>query len=297
MKKIYCVAVTFNPEIDNFIKFVISISNQVNTIIVVDNNSKNQDELEKKIKINSKIIFIPNSDNYGIARAQNQGIEIAFKGNATHVVFFDQDSQISFDFINSLVGVEEKLLNNGIKLAAIAPKIVDESSGNSIPFINYKNGIKKRIFLHGDNQNQECFSLLSSGTLININALKDVGLYNEDLFIEYVDVEWGARAKSKGYSLYGTSQTKIIHNLGESRIHIFSITVPLHSPLRHYYTMRNGIFMQKQSYVPFYWKLNDAVRLLRSFILFSLINPPRILQIQMMLKGVIDGFTGKMGKF
>lgn len=297
MNNIYCVVVTFNPDIDEFLKFVAIISKQVNKLIIVDNNSENKKHLESKLKKEPEIFFISNNENYGIAKAQNQGINIATAENATHVIFFDQDSKISKSFIKILIDEERKILENGIKLAAIGPQIIDETSGNSIPFINYKNGFKKRIFLHGDNQNQECFSLLSSGTLININALKDVGFYNEDLFIEYVDVEWGARAKSKGYSLYGTSQTKIIHNLGESRIHIFSITVPLHSPLRHYYTMRNGIFMQKQSYVPFYWKLNDAVRLLRSFILFSLINPPRILQIQMMLKGVIDGFTGKMGKF
>lgn len=297
MNNIYCVVVTFNPDIDEFLKFVAIISKQVKKLIIVDNNSENKKHLECKLKKEPEIFFISNNENYGIAKAQNQGIDIATAENATHVIFFDQDSQISKNFIKILIDEEKKILENGIKLAAIGPQIIDETSGNSIPFINYKNGFKKRIFLNSKKQNSECFSLLSSGTLINMTALKDIGNYKEDLFIEYVDVEWGARAKSKGYSLYGTSKTKIIHNLGETRINIFSITIPLHSPIRHYYTMRNGVYMQKQSYIPLYWKINDIARLIRSFIIFSTLTPPRTLQIKMMIKGIIDGFSGRMGKF
>lgn len=297
MKRVYCIAVTFNPAIEEFMGFVKSISPQLDKIIIIDNNSSCQRTLKEKTNQEKKINFIGNKENYGIAKAQNQGIEIAIKEDATHVIFFDQDSKISPDFIRHLIEEEERLINQGINLGAIGPKIIDESSKNSIPLINYKYGIKKRIHLKSNNDTQECFSLLSSGTLIRTKIIQEIGGYKDDLFIEYVDVEWGARARSKGYKIYGTSKASILHNLGENRINFLSITVPLHSPLRHYYTIRNGVYMQKQHHIPYYWKINDFIRLLRSFILFSLCNPPRKEQLKMMTLGMIHGIKGKMGKY
>ncbi|MEN2386000.1 glycosyltransferase family 2 protein [Comamonas sp. A7-5] len=297
MNNTFCIVVTFNPDLDHLTKFIEKLDQQFNKVIIVDNSSKDKFFVESLEKKSSKIKFFLNDDNLGIGKAQNIGIHWALNQNASHIAVFDQDSLIQDDYLESLLKEEENLKRLGKQIAAIGPILVDEATGNRIPFFQYGKFKKRRVFLTKENTTVECFSLLSSGTLMNRKAVLEVGFYNEELFLEYVDIEWGARARDLGFLSYGTSATTLTHNLGDERLHLFSIVIPLHSPLRHYYTMRNGIYMQKMKFVPFSWKLNDAIRLIRSFILFSIFNPPRLKQVYFMLKGLIHGCKNKMGKY
>lgn len=297
MNKTFCIVVTFNPDLDHLTKFIGKLDQQFYKIIIVDNSSKDKFFVKILENKSSKIKFFLNDDNLGIGKAQNIGIHWAINQNASHIAVFDQDSLIEDDYLESLLKEEENLKRLGKKIAAIGPILVDEATGNRIPFFQYGKFKKRRVFLTKENTTIECFSLLSSGTLMNRESVLEVGLYNEELFLEYVDIEWGARARDLGFLSYGTSATTLTHNLGDERLHLFSIVIPLHSPLRHYYTMRNGIYMQKMKFIPFSWKLNDAIRLIRSFILFSIFNPPRLQQVYFMLKGIIHGCKNKMGKY
>ncbi|END16895.1 putative rhamnosyltransferase domain protein, partial [Escherichia coli P0301867.8] len=40
---------------------------------------------------------------------------------------------------------------------------------------------------------------MSSGSLTKVDVFKKIGLFDEDLFIDYVDYEWGWRALEKNF--------------------------------------------------------------------------------------------------
>lgn len=292
---IFAVIVTYNPEIKSIENFIEKASNEFTNLILVDNNSENYGCLHLLCKKFQNIAIIKNEENYGIGAAQNFGINLALGRKATHIVFFDQDSYFESGFLMNLLGKYNELRASGLNIAAVGPALIDAGSKKSIPFISYKYGLKRRV-VAGSDDVIKCYSLLSSGTLVSSEAIQAVGLFNEEYFIAYVDVEWCSRANYLGYSCYGVGSAVLSHNLGDSRYHLGKIVIPMHSPLRHYYVFRNGIFMLKAGYVPIYWKLNDSIQLFRSFLIYMAVGPSKVERLKMISKGIFDGIFNKKGK-
>lgn len=293
---ITAVVVTYYPDLSHLTVFILQLCAEFERVVIVDNGSPRARHLFSAIN-NSQVVLILNKSNLGIAAAQNIGIKNSLAEHATHVIVFDQDSMVSPGFRKNLVDTEKVLKQKGFGVAAVGPKLIDQATGITIPLVTFIHGFKRRLSMTASDQVVECFSLLSSGTLMSRESLEVVGLMREDLFLEYVDVEWGARARSKGLRCYGVGAATLFHNLGDQRLKIGPIIVPLHSPLRHYYTMRNAVAMQKNAVFPFYWKLYDIIRTVRGFILFASVSPPRLKQVKFMLHGLYHGIIGKSGPF
>ena len=86
MKKnsICCVIVTYNIG-KKFYQCYNAIKNQVEKVVIVDNGSNNETlDMLKDIESNDEVSIIFNSENLGIAKALNQGIEIAIKETMRH---------------------------------------------------------------------------------------------------------------------------------------------------------------------------------------------------------------------
>ena len=94
---------------------------------------------------------------------------------------------------------------------------------------------------------------MSSGTLIHRNAIEYVGLFEEPLFIDCVDFEWGWRARSLGVKLLLVREAFFSHTIGDG-LHRYE---QLPSPIRHYYQTRNINYMLTRNYVPKLWKMKQ----------------------------------------
>jgi rhamnosyltransferase len=57
--------------------------------------------------------------------------------------------------------------------------------------------------------------VITSGSIIPIKVLDDVGLMREELFIDFVDIEWCLRAPQKGYEIVAINKVMIDHHLGD----------------------------------------------------------------------------------
>jgi len=130
-----------------------------------------------------------------------------------------------------------------------------------------------------------------------MDALDEIGLMREDLFIDYVDIEWGLRASAKGYHLLGVCAAKMEHQLGEDPLQLFGKKFPCRSPLRHYYLFRNGVRLYCETLAPLNWKIVDGFRLLLKYGTYALFAKPRHHHFFMMTKGILHGLLGRMGKF
>jgi rhamnosyltransferase len=231
--------------------------------------------------------------NMGIAYAQNVGIGIAHTHRVDYVLTLDQDSVPGPAMVEKISAVFNQA-NGSERIAAVGPLLLDESTQLALPFFSFRTGRKQRITpsVGGDILNVEC--LVSSGTLLNMGAIAEVGLMREELFISYVDVEWCLRARSHGFQVLGCCAATMTHNLGERRLKIGRYLIPLHSPLRHYYVFRSGIYMQRLSYVSAAWKRADRRQLARSFILFSFVGLPKLQEFTSMCRGLKDGLLMNM---
>ena len=93
-KDIACTVVLYNPDF-NVINNVKKISNLLNHTVLIDNSTKNNADLFKKIP---KTEYIPLEKNTGIAHATNIGIS---RTKEPYIITMDQDSTISSDLIDA----------------------------------------------------------------------------------------------------------------------------------------------------------------------------------------------------
>jgi rhamnosyltransferase len=296
---VYSVSVTYNPDIALLNRQINSLYNQVQCIVMVDNGSSNADELKKyyKTKQSDKkqdILIIWNSKNMGLGYAQNEGIKEAIKNGASDILLLDQDSVLMEDFITNLLASRKELQDQNIKVGAIGPVYYSEVTNQIYPITKFWGPFIKRI--EPSIKPEEASFLIASGCFINTSVLKDVGLMNEDLFIDCIDVDWSFRAQAKGYKLYASPKAAMMHTIGEKRMNVAGRSIAVHSPLRRYYLFRNSIFMVRNKDIPIGYKIREITfNTLRLIVYFS-VSSDRIKYLKYSFSGFKDGLKGIGGE-
>lgn len=284
---VLAIIVTYNPDLDLIEKQYNSIKSQVAEIIYIDNASSNIDLLVNKLEHHA--IFIQNEINEGLGKAQNQGILLAKIRGATHVLLLDQDSVASPNLVSTLLDVEESYQNRGIKVGLVGPQILDVLS--SPP--QYSDGFVfsgtriKRIKI--EEEVTPVSYCIASGSLISIHVLDDVGLINEELFIDGLDVEWCLRAKSINYEVLMSGVALLEHQLGNGH----KKKILSHSSTREYYISRNNILMLKYSYIPLGYRIRKILGIF--YRLFKSLQSCSLDHFRQNFNGIIDGVNGKSG--
>lgn len=260
------VIVTYNPDESNFIFNLNKYIDSSNSIVIVDNSEKSY--ISKKLSDYSNVEYLSTNENIGIAKAQNMGIEyLSSRKNINYLLFFDQDSYLTSKQINELVRSFNKL-NNNYKVALIAP------------------GSVKR---EGYTFERE---VISSGSLISLKAIKNIGEMRDDFFIDFVDYEWCWRARSRGYKVMANNSVILSHQTDNPKKVIGKI---VSSPIRNYYFFRNSIYSVKHhllvdSYLKF------LLKLFKHLIFEVIFCKDRKKRIGYISHGIKDGFLENMGK-
>ena len=293
---IVAVVVTYQPELGTLFRLLCALVPQVSSIVVVDNGSAANVAEWLPQRLRGRVVVISLEDNQGIARAQNIGIAKAREKNADYVILSDQDSLPDDAMVGELLSAAEKLRMHGERLACAGPRYFDPRHDNPPPFLRVQGLRLKRLTCDGSPVVPVDY-LVSSGCLIPMNVIEHVGLMREDLFIDYVDIEWGLRAQRLGYQSFGVCAALMTHRLGEAPVRFLFRSVPVHRPLRHYYHFRNAILIYRMSWVPLNWKLVDGARLLMRYCFYTLMTKPRGSHWRMMTLGIWHGLRNKAGKY
>jgi rhamnosyltransferase len=289
------IVITFHPNQKTLVKLVNTLSTQLDHVLIVDNGSPEVVSDWFKGAANVEVISL--GDNFGIARAQNVGIQRSKEFDSSHVILFDQDSDLAPDTIPALIAAMRQLQSDGNKVACIGPRYIDKRQNNPTPFIRIEGLRLVRDSCKRLSDIVLVDHLIASGSMIPISTLDVVGGMAEDLFIDYVDLEWCERAKFKGYQTYGVCAAQMEHTLGDEPISFMGTSYPARSPLRHYYMFRNAMWVYRQDYVRWNWKVVDGLRLLRKYVFYTLYAKPRSKHFWMMNKGMWNGLIGKMGRY
>lgn len=299
---IVAVVITFEPDNDCLDALLDALLPQVNKIVVVDNCSSNN--LERYV-ISRNVEYIQLTENYGIAYAQNIGIQWADGFGATHVLLMDQDSVPSLNMVSSLksalVTIQERTTDTPL-LAAVGPSYVDSRTNKKSFFVIEKNHVPDRWFPDESSLDTEVVDvmfLISSGTLIPLDVLKALGGMRDDYFIDHVDTEWSFRARQQGYRLVGVPSAVMEHALGDKVKTIWFFgkrQVSYHSPLRDYYMFRNTLLMLKDVSIPIVWQLHFIWRLVQFAGYFLIFAPSRWERLSKMSLGLYHGLRNVRGR-
>lgn len=296
MLKIAALIVTFNPDTKVLAKLVDSLkTSQLHLDIhLVDNASNNAKVLKDTYLPEHDYIFL--SENLGLAGAQNILLQKIMNSDSDAVLFFDQDSEPTYEFITSLAQGLINLKSKGHKVGAVGPVFYDPRTGTTTPF-SLIQGCRIRSIHPESSDPLEVSFLINSGMLVPVQTLKDVGLMLDELFIDYIDIEWCLRAANAGYSFYAIPDAKMSHTIGDSRKVFLGREVSIHSPLRRYYLARNSIYMMRLSYIPLGYKFREAIFSTIRTLMFVACVDKKFTYIKYIFRGWKDGIRKKYGKY
>ena len=275
-----CVAilVTWQPDLAVLQRLMTKLLQQGVDIAVVDNGSVNQSEVAALItnlanhrsnqavsqESPATITWLPWTENKGLAAGMNQGLSWAAEHHYQLAWLFDQDSDVSEGFCRHMLSAWQNGCQLTEKLAALGPRLVDPDTGRKTPFRRFRLIHRSDCKLAGSDDLYLADFLISSGTLLALSALGEIGDMKASYFIDNVDLEWCFRARSHGWQILGCDRAQLLHNIGEASNNplVKRGVMVSHGPLRYYYSTRNRIHLRRQPYAPFDWVWRDHLRFL-----------------------------------
>lgn len=295
-EKVVGVVVTYHPSIGPLSDLMSALQPQLDSVVVVDNGSPESFKTWLTGRLDARLEGIFLGENRGIAAAQNFGIRRARERGASHVLLLDQDSLPAPDMVARLLEVVRQMAACARKVAAVGPRFLDERRQNPPPFIRVRGVQLRRQNCDDATSVVPVDYLIASGCLIPVPVFDVVGLMREELFIDYVDIEWGLRAKQQGFDSFGVCSAHMRHDLGDEPIRLAGIVFPVRSALRHYYIVRNAVWLYSHATFPLNWKLADGWRLLLKYVFYSLFAHPQLTHLRMMTLGILHGLNGRLGR-
>lgn len=291
MNSVAAIIITYNVEND-FKQRINRLKGKVDEIIVVDNGSKAEtinmlNELEKEVTV----IYL--EDNKGIASALNKGIKYSIEKGYNWILTLDHDSIITDNMIKNMLTCYEGL-NNELKekVAMLVPVHVEEKEYQNGSNINEEKASNSYI---------EVLTEITSGALTKAEIYKNVGMYDEKLFIDLVDHDYCLSLNKKGFKIIQVNNATLIHNLGESvRKSILGLKmIPTnHSPLRRYYMSRNRHYIWEKYKEDFpSWVLTDKRRFITENLKIVLFEDNKIEKFKYIKRGIKDYRSNIFGKF
>jgi len=288
--KLDLVLVTYNPDYKVITKLLNSIIEQVRYIYIVDNTSGGSSFLDDFLNEKVRVIYL--EDNKGISYAQNIGIKESLKNRSDFIMLSDQDTFYPSNYVSQMLEV----FNKEEKVAAVAPLFKDINQKN----IN-EGFIQKGFFgfnkIYPDTGLHSVFQAIASGKILNTKYLIDIGYMNENLFIDWVDLEWCWRAINKGYKIIGNADVLITHQLGDNARNIGFREVNIRSYIRHYYITRNAFYLAlRNNDLDILHKVTLFFKSFRYIIAFPILSKPHLKHLKYVLLGFWHGLTGNLGK-
>jgi rhamnosyltransferase len=239
------VFVTYNPDPEGLSSSLQSILDQVDFCIVVDNGSNRKLELS----CHSKATLVPLERNFGIAYAQNVGVNLSLSRGCSHILLSDQDTFFPPDFVASMTANMLRFGDAGV--AAYTPIFFDSIKGSLAPVMV----TKSRATQPEADRIYSISHAISSATIIPVKMFQRVGLFNEALFIDFVDNEWCWRAKRLGFRILSFPSVVVRHSLGEATKRFVGRSMTTRSIFRYYYIFRNGFYLLRTNLLDFFEKV------------------------------------------
>jgi len=192
-------------------------------IIVIDNHSRDGSGPEVK-KIFPGVHLIANEKNLGFARATNQGLK---RARGRYLLLLNPDTRVKERAIERLFSFMEThpevgasggqlLSGDGSKQNSVAnfPSLATELLNKSL----LRWMFPKRFPGKGENFSEpiEVDSVIGACMIVRRDAIKQVGLLDEDYFLFLEETDWCYRMEQAGWKVCHFPQAEIYHFQGKS---------------------------------------------------------------------------------
>jgi rhamnosyltransferase len=288
---IACI-VTYNPSQEQLAKLVLALELQTDGILILDNGGAAK-ALPAVEGNSGRYELIGMGGNVGIATALNHGVRRATELGADYVALFDQDSLPSEGMLANLVSAFDGVEATGGKVAVVGPCCIDyrHTPAKPVPALRRDHFWPRTVNCLPDQRYLGTDFVITSGSVISLHALRQVGGFEDRLFVSYVDVEWCLRARNKGFTAYIDCATEMRHEFGEAdQKRLLGKTVIPYRPIRYFYQTQSWVLLLSFRHIPFGWKLKITYWVLAQ-ILALMLTPNResLNKLWHSVRGVLSG--------
>jgi len=279
------VIVTYNvgPRVFDCVHAVID---QVGKVVIVDNGSENETLAAlHKLEALSRVRVIYNRSNLGIARALNEGVEYALQHGYRWILTLDHDSEATPGMVGKLLQ-GFAMVGDGLGIVAANPFDRNAQAFQRLD-VRHQTGcvVTKR-------------PVNTSGSLVDSTVFATVGLFNEPLFLYYVDDEFCARVRRAGFSIAIHCDATLIHSEGNRVRRRFlwrNVFYDRYSKEARYYIARNGIYMTARYPREMGYGYVHAKRMFIDLVKTVLYDDEPVVKLRYALKGCSDALRGRYG--
>lgn len=202
-------------------------------IILVDNGST-----DGSVKLVQEkypdVELIQNSKNEGFAGGVNPGLKRAIALDHVFVATFNNDAVADKNWLKNLVTNLEKNSKVGIAaskiLSADGKKLDSTGDYYTVWGLPYPRGRAEKEIDKYDGET-EIFAASGGASLYRVKMLKEIGLFDEDFFAYYEDVDLSFRAQLAGWKVSFVPSAIVKHHIGATSSKMKGFTT--------YQTMKN----------------------------------------------------------
>jgi len=188
-------------------------------ILLVDNNSS--DGSQEFITQNyPQVKLILNEENVGFAKANNRGFR---ESKGEFLLFLNTDTVIQPNALSLLL--EE--LRASPRVGAIGPALIRGENAYQVSFgrrVSFASEVFQKFFLNpfyifrlkNVRRKKEVGWLSAACFMIRREVLEDVGLFDENFFLYFEDIDLCYRIRKEGWNLLFFPQVRVFHRGGAS---------------------------------------------------------------------------------
>jgi rhamnosyltransferase len=283
--KIAAAVVLYHPA-PSFLSNIHTYYSGIDQLIVIDNSETQDDSIQENLEG-----FFPGANyrflnrNAGIAAALNIACDIAIQNNCGWILTMDQDSSFSDHQFSEMRDRIANIKTRFQRVGIITPFHVLHPG--HLPKVTEQYSVKKIA--------------MTSGNLLNLEAYTETGLFEEKLFMDYVDYEYCLRLRKNKYKIIQDNFVHLKHSLGDFTIRNFfgqKIEISNHNSLRRYYITRNSLFVgfkYFKSHKMFFCHMLKNVFFLDPFKIISY-EKDKLAKLKSVGRGILHFVFNRFGK-
>lgn len=259
---------------------------QVGHVVIVDNTPQAYTStLLAELEGFDACTVIRNGKNLGIATALNIGIRHAILQGFPWIIMFDQDSQVGKGYVKAMLSTFNDA-GKHCEAGIVCPRYQDARIGCFLPTHRTANG--------------DVVACITSGSMVAAETFNSFGTMEDDLFIDYVDLEYCLRIRAAGLKIVECPNAILVHSLGRMTQHkllwkTFSTTN--HNAKRRYYITRNRLVLIKRYFnIDREWAFGDLQGIVVETIKMLLVEQDRLFKSRYMVRAVYDAIFDQLGQ-
>lgn len=287
--------VLYNPDSDHHLCAIRAACEVGFAIVIYENSTDASVSLRNRAACEAaglgRVHVLGGSGNAGLSAALNRIVERAtVLAPAGALVLFDQDSTVTPTLLRRLLASLEAALARG-PVGIIAPVAVRVDGSP------YRLRFKTSTPTFPSPWHPVSFAT-TSGSVIPLETFEAIGKFQEDFFIDHIDLDFSERCWKAGLPVLVDTSVEMTHRIGEGDVRIAGrALIPVSAPFRHYYQCRNMILSSERAGLPWLRLTRMVFKKLASIMVTGIFAGQMSRRVRYMLLGYWDGFRGRGGSF